>query len=80
MKQQRLSYNRVQAMVDEWNKSHGLEYRNKGFLVLKNDGKHHYLAQINKEGGTGMREIPTHGSLRDCVNAMGEAENDLLEK
>ena len=79
-KRTRLSYKKVQTMVDDWNKEHGLVYRNKGFLMLKNDGSHHFLQQISEEGCTSARGIPTHGSLRDCVESIHLAENDLLEK
>ncbi len=78
MKQTRLSEKKVQKIIDEWNAEHKLEYRQKGFLMLKNDGNHRFLTQILKDGGTGQREILTDGSLRDCLNQMSQANNDLI--
>jgi len=76
----RLSEKKVQKIIDEWNAERGLEYRQKGFLMLKNDGNHRFLTQILRDGGTGQREILTDGSLRDCLDQIYQADNDLLQK
>ena len=76
----RLSEKKVQSIINEWNSARNLVYRNKGFLMLSNDGNHRFLTQISKEGGTCVEAIATDGTLRDCLNQMYQAENHLLEK
>jgi len=76
----RLSEKKVQKIIDEWNAEHGLKYCQKGFLMLKNDGNHRFLTQILRDGGTGQREILIDGSLRDCLDQIYQADNDLLQK
>ena len=79
-KKTRLSYQQVCKIIDAWNAERGLKYLDKGFLMLHNDGNHHFLSQISKQGETCVDSIATDGSLRDCLNSMYRAENNLLEK
>ncbi len=80
MKKQRLSYQKVEKMVADWNAERGLQYKNKGFLILANDNTHHFLSQISQEGRTCQISIATDGSLRDCVDSLYKAEEMLKEE
>lgn len=71
MTKTRFSYKSLCSAVDEWNERHGLKYRDKGFLMVKNDGSVHWLAYIWKQGETSEISIGgTDGSLKSCMQRL----------
>lgn len=69
----RITYKALCKRIDEWNADHGLEYRDKGFLAVKNDGETHWLAQIVHQGETAVKEVCggiTDGTIRSCYRAI----------
>ena len=71
MKKYRITYSRLCAAVEEWNKQHGLTRDKKGFMVVRNDGNIHWLAYIFKDGSTATTDYPlADGTLRGCYNLL----------
>lgn len=70
-KQTRISYKRLTDAVEEWNKLHNLQYLDKGYLKVGNDGNVHWLQYLTKQGQTCCNNIDgTDGSLKSCYQRL----------
>lgn len=73
MARKRITYKALCDLIDEWNESHGLEYRDVGYLAVSNNGETHILTQIIRQGETAVNEVCssiTDGSVRSCYYAV----------
>lgn len=78
----RITYKRLEEKIDDWNKSYGLVYRDKGFLKVTNDGPFHELVQINKQGTTGCDNLhlsDRDGTIKSCFHAIGSVPDPYAD-
>jgi len=79
-KKTRTSYNQVQQAVDAWNRDSKFELRQRGFLRLINDGNVYELAQVTKDGGSGVNSLGgTDGSLKSCLRRVAYLRPGAIE-
>ena len=63
----RVTYNLLTKKVDAYNKKNSLSYKDKGYLMVSNEGGVYWLDEIDVQGGTGTKSLSgTDGSLRSC--------------
>lgn len=74
-KKTRITYKRLTDAVEAWNKTHNLNYRDKGWLAVGNDGNVHWLQYITKQGQTCVNQVSgTDGTLKSCYQLLGYLE------
>lgn len=64
----RITYKKLTQAIDQWNADNTLVYKDKGFLLVGNDGNVHWLQQIMFQGTSAVKKcnLPTNGTCRSC--------------
>jgi hypothetical protein len=70
-KKTRISYKKLTDAVNQWNTENNLQYLDKGFVKVGNDGNVHWLQYLTEQGATKCKNVSdTDGSLKSCYNRL----------